>query len=525
MNNDPTPQNEELPESLLEAQIAAPNEGYSKDYTIGPPEDEAEAIVNEAEVQEAELSEDQRQEVVRPEYVPKPLVAIVGRPNVGKSTLFNRLVGRRIAIVDDAPGITRDRLYAEGDWNGREYTLVDTGGIQMFDPDPLRSQIRMQAEIAMEEADVIVLVVDTTVGLTSDDQELANALRRSPKPLIVAANKVDNGDMENRNVAEVYALGLPHVFPVSALGGRGVADALDAIVERFPPAPPMTEPVEDDRIKIAIIGRPNVGKSSLLNSILGEERAIVSPVAGTTRDSTDTAFVYKSPQGDREVVLIDTAGIRRAGKIQGSVEYYTVLRAVRAIERADVVMLVVDGIDGVTDGDKRVGGYAHEAGRAAIICVNKWDVGRKEVLEEMPGQNPMSVFSEELRDGMHFLAYAPLAFTSAITGKGVPAAVEAALDAAEAHSMRIPTGELNRIVRDAVDAHPYNEKGKSLKIKYATMPTVKPPTIVLFVNDPELMHFSYLRYLENRIRETYSFEGTPLRIQVRKAAKDKEEKK
>ena len=513
MNDAPTPQDAKIIEEPAEE-------------TELEEDQELDAEAQAAAFNEDQENEDQRQEVARPEYVPKPLVAIVGRPNVGKSTLFNRLVGRRIAIVDDAPGITRDRLYAEGDWNGREYVLVDTGGIQMFDTDPLRSQIRLQAEIAMEEADVIVLVVDTTVGLTSDDQELANALRRSPKPLIVAANKVDNGDMENRNVAEVYALGLPHVFPVSALGGRGVADALDAIVERFPPAPPLAEnPPEDDRIKIAIIGRPNVGKSSLLNAILGEERAIVSPIAGTTRDSTDTAFIYKSPQGDREVVLIDTAGIRRAGKIQGSVEYYTVLRAVRAIERADVVMLVVDGIDGVTDGDKRVGGYAHEAGRAAVVVVNKWDVARKEVLEEMPGQNPMSVFSEELRDAMHFLAYAPLAFTSAVTGKGVPAALDAAIDAAEAHSMRIPTGELNRLVRDAVDAHPYNEKGRSLKIKYATMPTVKPPTIVLFVNDPELMHFSYLRYLENRIRETYSFEGTPLRIQVKKAAKDKEEKK
>ena len=457
----------------------------------------------------------------RPEYQPKPLVAIVGRPNVGKSTLFNRLVGRRIAIVEDTPGITRDRLYADGDWNGREYTLIDTGGIQMFDPDPLKAQIRTQAEIAMEEADVIVFVVDTTVGLTADDYELATALRRSPKPLIVVANKVDNGDQENRNVAEVYALGMPNVYPVSALGGRGVAEALDAIVERFPPAPKDAgEEIEDDRIKIAIIGRPNVGKSSILNSILGEERVIVSPIAGTTRDSIDTTFTFN----DKEIVLIDTAGIRRAGKIQGSVEYYTVLRAMRAIERADVVMLVIDAHDGLTDGDKRVGGLAHEAGRAAVIVVNKWDLGRKEVLEEMPGQNPMKVFSDELRDGMHFLAYAPLAFTSATTGKGVSAAVDTALDAAEAHTMRIPTGELNRILRDAVDAHPYTDKGRPLRVKYATMPSVKPPTIVLFVNDPELMHFSYLRYLENRIRESYSFEGTPLRIQVKRAAKERDEK-
>ncbi len=452
---------------------------------------------------------------------PKPLVAIVGRPNVGKSTLFNRLAGRRIAIVEDTPGITRDRLYADGDWRGREYTLIDTGGIQMFDPDPLKAQIRSQAEIAMAEADVIVFVVDTTVGMTADDYELANALRRATKPLIVLANKVDNGDQENQNVPEVYSLGFPDVFPVSALGGRSVADALDAIVDRLPPAPEATDDdAEDERVKIAIIGRPNVGKSSLLNAILGEERAIVSPVAGTTRDAVDTVFELNG----REIVLIDTAGIRRAGKIQGSVEYYTVLRALRAIERADVVMLVIDSIDGLTDGDKRVGGYAHEAGRAAVIVVNKWDTGRTEVLEGAPGKNPMKIFGDKLRDEMPFMSYAPLAFTSAVTGKGVPAAVDAALDAAENHAMRIPTGELNRLLRDAVDAHPYNEKGKALKIYYATMPTVKPPQIVLFVNDPELMHFSYKRYLENRIRETYSFEGTPLKIDVRKAA-DKERDK
>lgn len=442
----------------------------------------------------------------------KPLVAIVGRPNVGKSTLFNRLSGRRIAIVEDQPGITRDRLYADGDWNGRIYTLIDTGGIQMGASDPLLAQIRAQAEIAMLEADVIVFVVDGKEGITAADELLADELRRSPKPVVVVVNKTDNQDLENRNVPDFYALGFPEVYPIAALGGRSVADALDAIVAHFPPAIE-AGPEDDERIKIAIIGRPNVGKSSLLNAILGEERAIVSPIAGTTRDAIDTEFRY----GDHDIVLIDTAGIRRAGKIQGSIEYYTVLRALRAIERADVVLIVIDGADGLSDGDKRVAGYAHEEGRAAVIVVNKWDIARGEVLEEAPGKNPMKIFTEELRDGMQFMAYAPVAFTSAVTGKGVAAAVDAAIDAANSHSMRIPTGELNRLIRDAAAAHPYSEKGRSLKIYYATMPTVRPPTIVLFVNDIGLVHFSYRRYLENRIRETYAFEGTPLRIDVREA--------
>jgi GTP-binding protein len=364
-------------------------------------------------------------------------------------------------------------------------------------------------------------VVDSSTGMTADDFELANALRRTTKPLVVLANKADNTDQERYNVPEVYSLGFEEVYPISALGGRGVGDALDAIVGHFPPAPTAAEEAEEDsRIKIAIIGRPNVGKSSLLNAILGEERAIVSPIAGTTRDAVDTVFTYK----DNEIVLIDTAGIRRAGKIQGSVEYYTVLRAMRAIERADVVMLVIDAIDGITDGDKRVGGYAHEAGKAAVIVVNKWDKGRSEVLEEMPGQNPMKVFSDEVRDGLPFMQYASLAFTSAVTGKGVMAAVDTALDAAENHAMRIPTGELNRLLRDAIESHPHTEKGKSLKIYYATMPKVKPPTIILFVNDPEIVHFSYKRYLENRLRETFSFEGTPMRLEVRRAS-DKEKDK
>jgi GTP-binding protein len=446
-----------------------------------------------------------------PQRLYKPLVAIVGRPNVGKSTLFNRLAGRRIAIVEDQPGITRDRLYADGEWNGRDYTLIDTGGIQMGETDPLLAQIRAQAEIAMLEADVVVFVVDGREGMTGADAELAHALRRSPKPVVVCVNKTDNQDAENRNVPDFYALGFSEVFAISALGGRSVADALDAIVAHFPPPPPPQDE-DDDRIRIAIIGRPNVGKSSLLNAILGEERAIVSPIAGTTRDAVDTEFLYER----HKIVLIDTAGIRRAGKIQGSVEYYTVLRAQRAIERADVVMLVIDSVDGLTDGDKRVGGYAHEAGRAAIIVVNKWDLGRTEVLAEAPAQNPMKIFTDELRDQMPFMAYAPIAFTSAKTCKGVAAAVETAIDASNAHAMRIPTGELNRVFRDAIDAHGYSEKGRSLKLYYATMASVKPPTIILFVNDPELIHFSYLRYLENQLRLKYAFEGTPVRLLARK---------
>jgi GTPase len=441
----------------------------------------------------------------------KPIVAVVGRPNVGKSTLFNRLAGKRIAIVEDTPGITRDRLYADGDWNGRTYTLIDTGGISMDEEDPYQAQVRIQADIAMEEADVILMLCDGMEGITPNDWELAEQLRRAQEiPIFIVVNKSDN-EKRDLNAAEFYSLGIGQVFAVSALSGRGVADLLDEVVAAFPPPEPERDD-EDDTIRVAIIGRPNVGKSSMLNAILGEERAIVSPISGTTRDAVDTPFEWEG----KKLVLIDTAGVRRAGKIQGTVEYYSVLRAQRAIERCDVAVTVIDSIEGLLDGDKRVAGIAHEAGRAAVLVANKWDIGRKEILAKEPDKNPMQVFTQTLRDHMPFTSYAPVAFCSALKRTGIGAAIETIVASADGHAMRIPTGELNRIVREAVDTHPYNVAGRSLRVKYATMAAVKPPTIILFVNDPSLVHFSYKRYLENQIRKAYPFEGTPIRLFLRK---------
>ena len=436
----------------------------------------------------------------------KPLVAIVGRPNVGKSTLFNRIVGRRIAIVEEAPGITRDRIYAESDWNGREFVVIDTGGILLNERDPLRAEVTVQAQVALEEADSVLLMVDAVTGITPADEQIADRLRGASKPVLVVANKADNDEIEQAS-AEFYALGLGDVYPVSALNGRSVADLLDAVVEKFP-----TEAIEErypaDAIRLAIIGRPNVGKSSLLNAILGERRVIVSETPGTTRDAVDTVF----KRGDDSVVLIDTAGIRRAGKIQGSVEYYTVLRAVRAMERADVALVVVDAPDGLRDGDKRVAGFAHEAGRACVVVVNKWDLCKGESVEE---------FAEGVRKQIPFLSYAPVVFASALEGTGVEEVLDAALDAGASHAVRIPTGELNRLLQDAADKHPYTRKGRDLKIRYATMTGVKPPTIVVFVNDESLVHFSYARYLENEIRRKYPYQGTPLKLIFRIAKKER----
>lgn len=435
----------------------------------------------------------------------KPLVAIIGRPNVGKSTLFNRIVGKRIAIVEDTAGITRDRIYAQAEWNGREFVVIDTGGILLNERDPLKAEVTTQAQVALEEADVVLFMVDAEAGITPGDREIADKLRGASKPILVVANKADN-DMREADASEFYSLGLGKVYPISALNGRGVADLLDAVVDSLPPVGEVGYP--EDAIRIAIVGRPNVGKSSLLNAIVGSKRVIVSEIPGTTRDAVDTVIRVR----DQTVVLVDTAGIRKAGKIQGSVEYYTVLRAVRAMERADVAMIVIDASEGLRDGDKRVAGLAHDAGRACVLVVNKWDLRQGESMRE---------FADEIRRQIPFLDYAPIVFTSALTGMGISEAVDTALDAASNHAMRIPTGELNRILQEAFDSHPYSRKGKELKLRYATMPDVKPPTIVIFVNDPELMHFSYLRYLENQIRQVYSYEGTPLRLFVRKARKER----
>jgi GTP-binding protein len=436
----------------------------------------------------------------------KPIVAIVGRPNVGKSTLFNRLVGKRIAVVEDTPGITRDRIYAEAEWKGKEFVVVDTGGLVLDEKDPLRTEVANQARAALEEADVVIFMVDGSTGLNPADEDIADVLRGTSKPVLLVANKCDN-ESRAREAAEFYELGMGTVHTISALNGRMVADLLDALVAALPDKEAEQE-YDEDTIRIAIVGRPNVGKSSLLNAILGEKRAIVSDIPGTTRDAIDTVC----KRGDKTLVLVDTAGIRKSGKVQGTVEYYTVLRAVRALERADVAMVVIDASHGLCDGDKRVAGIAHEAGRASVLVVNKWDLCKGTSMKE---------FGENIRREMSFVDYAPIVFTSAKTGMGVADAIDAAIDAANNHAMRIPTAELNRILMDATANRPYSRKGKDLRIRYATMVRVKPPTIALFVNDPELLHFSYLRYLENQIRQHYSYEGTPIVFLVRPAKKER----
>ncbi|GBF11690.1 ribosome biogenesis GTPase Der [Tepidibacillus infernus] len=433
----------------------------------------------------------------------KPVIAIVGRPNVGKSTIFNRLAGERIAIVEDKPGVTRDRIYSTGEWLTHSFHLIDTGGIEIDVEDEILMQIRQQAELAIDEADVIIFMVDGKVGLTEQDKEIANILHRSKKPVVVAVNKIDNIKMQ-QEIYDFYALGFGDPYPISGAHGTGLGDLLDEVVSHFPDEE--EENYDDDVIRVALIGRPNVGKSSLVNAILGEERVIVSNVAGTTRDAVDTLF----STDEQDYVLVDTAGMRKKGKVYETTEKYSVLRALKAIENADVVLVVIDGHTGIIEQDKRIAGYAHEAGKASIFVVNKWDIVEKD-------DKTMHQFAQKIRDHFLFMSYAPIVFVSAKTKQRVNQILPMVNEVAESHAMRVQTPVLNDIISDAVAINPPpSDKGKRLKIKYATQVAVKPPTFVLFVNDPELMHFSYERYLENKIRDSFHFEGTPIRILVRK---------
>ena len=455
----------------------------------------------------------------------KPIVALVGRPNVGKSTLFNRIVGRRVAIVEELPGTTRDRLYADAEWGGASFIVVDTGGLTAAGdqkagavtwPGPVTGQaagvesglflteMRQQAHIAIEEADVVVFLVDAETGPTSNDQEVADVLRRTHKPVILAANKADNA-RRCADAVEFYALGLGEPVAVSALHGHGSGDLLDRIVEGLGPAAQPVEGEEDERLHIAIVGRPNVGKSSLLNRLLGQERLIVSEVPGTTRDAIDTTLTVEG----QEVVLIDTAGIRRRGKIAPGVEKHSVLRTLKAINRADVCVLLIDAQDMVTAQDQHIAGYILEELKSVAIVVNKWDIVEKDT-------HTMVEYMQKVRAALGFLDYVPVLFVSAKTGQRVRQVLEVALQVGEERKHRISTGELNQLLQDAVARHPPKSgTGRHLRFYYATQAEVDPPTFIFFVNDRSLVHFTYGRYLENRIREAHHFSGTPLRLVFR----------
>ncbi|MBS4209756.1 ribosome biogenesis GTPase Der [Bacillus sp. FJAT-50079] len=431
----------------------------------------------------------------------RPTVAIVGRPNVGKSTIFNRIVGERISIVEDTPGVTRDRIYSTADWLTHEFNLIDTGGIEIGDA-PFLEEIRLQAEIAIEEADVIIFIANSREGVTSADEEVAKILYRSKKPVVLAVNKVDNPEMRSE-IYDFYALGFGEPFPISGSHGLGLGDVLDEVVKHFPAV--KEEEIDDDTIKFCLIGRPNVGKSSIVNALLGEDRVIVSNIAGTTRDAIDTSYAYDG----QEYVIIDTAGMRKRGKVYESTEKYSVLRALKAIERSDVVLFVINGEEGIREQDKRIAGYAHEAGRAIVIVVNKWDAVEKD-------EKTMMKFEEKIREHFLFLDYAPIVFISAKTKQRLTNLLPAIQTASENHSMRVQSSVLNEVILDAVAMNPApSDKGRRLKIYYATQVSVKPPTFVVFVNDPEIMHFSYERFLQNRIREAFGFEGTPIKIITR----------
>lgn len=439
----------------------------------------------------------------------KPVVAIVGRPNVGKSTLFNRLAGGLVAIVEDRPGVTRDRLYRDSEWLGRKFTIIDTGGIEFKNEQTsIPTQMRKQAEIAIEESDVIVFVADAQNPITPDDEMIAQILRRSGKPVVLAANKVEN--FSKAELYEFYSLGLGDPIPISAVHGMNVGDLLDEVITHFPAQE--EEEYDPDIVRIAAIGRPNVGKSSLVNSLLGEERVIVSNIPGTTRDAIDTPFEHEG----KHYILIDTAGMRRKGRIDELTEQYSVSRSLRAVDRSDVILMLIDAVEGITEQDKKIAGYAHEAGKGIVLVVNKWDLVEKD-------DKTMNRFEKNIREELSFMLYVPTLFVSAKTGQRVNRLLELVDFVAEQNSTRVTTATINTLVREWVHLNPPpSDKGKRLKILYMTQVGVKPPTFVCFVNDPELMHFSYKRYLENQLRKSFGFEGSPIRLVIRQKDEEKE---
>ena len=432
----------------------------------------------------------------------KPIVAIIGKPNVGKSTFFNYIVGKRISIVEDTPGVTRDRVYAETNWRGKSFTVIDTGGIEPYSEDVIVSQMRRQAEVAIEVADVILFLTDVKQGVTATDKEIALMLQKSKKPIILVCNKVDSFERDQNDIYEFYNLGIGDPVPMSATNAKGIGDVLDVIYDNLPE----TDGEDDDeRIKVAVIGKPNVGKSSLINKILGEERNIVSDIAGTTRDAIDSEF--ENEKG--KYVFIDTAGIRRKAKVTESIEKYSVMRSLLAVERADVVLMLIDAKEGVTDQDARIAGEAHEAGKGIIIVVNKWDEFEKET-------GTMEKYKKDVYNKLSYLSYAPIIFISAKTGQRVDKLFDIINNVASQNSKRITTGMLNQVINEAIAlVQPPSDKGKRLRIYYGTQVAIKPPTFVIFVNKKELFHFSYERYLVNQIRKEFGMEGTPVRIIAR----------
>ena len=439
----------------------------------------------------------------------KPIVAVVGRPNVGKSTLFNALAGQNIAIVKDTPGITRDRIYADVSWLDKNFTLIDTGGIEPDSKDVILSQMREQAQIAMDTADVIIFLVDVRQGLQDADAKVADMLRRSHKPIVLVVNKVDHFDKFMADVYEFYNLGIGEPHPISAANRMGLGDMLEEVVSYF--GEESAEEEEDERPRVAIVGKPNVGKSSLINKLLGEDRLIVSDIAGTTSDAVDTEITYNG----KEYVFIDTAGLRRKNKIKEELERYMIIRTVSAVERAEIVVLVIDAVEGVTEQDAKIAGIAHDRGKAVIIAVNKWDALEKD-------DKTIYRFTEKVRNTLSYMPYAEILFVSAKTGQRLYKLFETIDMVSENHAMRVSTGVLNEIMAEAVAMQqPPSDKGKRLRLYYITQVSVKPPTFVIFVNDKELMHFSYTRYIENQIRDTFGFKGTPLRFIIRERREGK----